>query len=90
MTKQTKSQRLSKSLTEGGDFSLHERSLKFEAASHILAQEAAMATVKEALDAAQRWHNGDKWRNGSDKERDGWHAHKQTLESALAIIKETL
>lgn len=44
--------------------------------------------LREALEKARKWHNGDKWRNGNAEERAAWEAHRDLLDEALAASKQ--
>lgn len=44
--------------------------------------------LRDALEKARQWHNGDKWRNGNAEERAAWEAHRDLLDEAIAASKQ--
>lgn len=42
------------------------------------------AGLVEALEAAKRWHQGDKWRDGDSTERAAWEDHLAVINTALS------
>lgn len=59
------------------------------AIARVCAHECLLGELVEALEAARKWHNGDKWRfDESEVMRQSWQDHADYLDEVLARAKE--
>ena len=47
------------------------------------AQQEQIEILREALKQCERWHHGDKWRDGDTEQREAWEGHLRVIKKAL-------
>jgi len=56
-----------------------------QAATALAAAQAREGRMREALEGAVQWHQGDKWRDGDSKQRATWESMRDKLQRALDL-----